>query len=103
MKVNSYRENDNQAQGRHVMHQALLNLKPLYFTFKLHVNFLPSTIVIRQTVDVHGDLVREQVTVLISSKGFICSVFCQSKGKKPLFVQLVLDNIWSLYEAVMKR
>uniref|UniRef100_A0A8C8SXS6 Elongation factor-like GTPase 1 n=1 Tax=Pelusios castaneus TaxID=367368 RepID=A0A8C8SXS6_9SAUR len=27
----------------------------------------------------------------------------QSKGKKPLFVQLVLDNIWSLYEAVMKR
>lgn len=30
-------------------------------------------------------------------------VFYQSKGKKPLFVQLVLDNIWSLYEAVMKR
>ncbi|XP_060115780.1 elongation factor-like GTPase 1 [Heteronotia binoei] len=27
----------------------------------------------------------------------------QSKGKKPLFVQLVLDNIWSLYEAVMKK
>ncbi|XP_074862728.1 elongation factor-like GTPase 1 [Carettochelys insculpta] len=27
----------------------------------------------------------------------------QLKGKKPLFVQLVLDNIWSLYEAVMKR
>ncbi|KFQ26857.1 Elongation factor Tu GTP-binding domain-containing protein 1 [Merops nubicus] len=27
----------------------------------------------------------------------------QSKGKKPLFVQLVLDNIWSLYEAVTKR
>ncbi|XP_025916271.1 elongation factor-like GTPase 1 isoform X1 [Apteryx rowi] len=27
----------------------------------------------------------------------------QSKGKKPLFVQLVLDNIWSLYESVMKR
>uniref|UniRef100_A0A8B9FKQ6 Elongation factor-like GTPase 1 n=1 Tax=Amazona collaria TaxID=241587 RepID=A0A8B9FKQ6_9PSIT len=27
----------------------------------------------------------------------------QSKGRKPLFVQLVLDNIWSLYEAVMKR
>uniref|UniRef100_A0ABM5EYZ3 Elongation factor-like GTPase 1 isoform X1 n=2 Tax=Pogona vitticeps TaxID=103695 RepID=A0ABM5EYZ3_9SAUR len=27
----------------------------------------------------------------------------QSKGKKPLFVQLVLENIWSLYEAVMKR
>uniref|UniRef100_A0A8C4W5T3 Elongation factor-like GTPase 1 n=1 Tax=Gopherus evgoodei TaxID=1825980 RepID=A0A8C4W5T3_9SAUR len=27
----------------------------------------------------------------------------QSKGKKPLFVQLVLDNIWSLYEAVLKR
>lgn len=30
-------------------------------------------------------------------------MFYQSKGKKPLFVQLVLDNIWSLYEAVMKR
>lgn len=27
----------------------------------------------------------------------------QSKGKKPLFVQLILDNIWSLYDAVMKR
>ncbi|MEE6503277.1 hypothetical protein FKM82_004787 [Ascaphus truei] len=27
----------------------------------------------------------------------------QSKGKKPLFVQLVLDNIWSLYDAVIKR
>uniref|UniRef100_A0AAY4BDA4 Elongation factor-like 1 n=1 Tax=Denticeps clupeoides TaxID=299321 RepID=A0AAY4BDA4_9TELE len=28
----------------------------------------------------------------------------QSKGKKPLFVQLVLDNLWSLYDAiVMKR
>lgn len=27
----------------------------------------------------------------------------QSKGKKPLFVQFVLDNIWSLYEAVTKR
>ncbi|XP_069767762.1 elongation factor-like GTPase 1 isoform X2 [Narcine bancroftii] len=25
----------------------------------------------------------------------------QSKGKKPLFVQLVLENIWSLYEAVV--
>uniref|UniRef100_A0A670Y7G2 Elongation factor-like 1 n=1 Tax=Pseudonaja textilis TaxID=8673 RepID=A0A670Y7G2_PSETE len=27
----------------------------------------------------------------------------QLKGKKPLFVQLVLENIWSLYEAVTKR
>ncbi|XP_067873831.1 elongation factor-like GTPase 1 [Heterodontus francisci] len=27
----------------------------------------------------------------------------QSKGKKPLFVQLVLENIWSLYEAVVVR
>ncbi|KAI5101216.1 elongation factor-like GTPase 1 [Silurus meridionalis] len=27
----------------------------------------------------------------------------QSKGKKPLFVQLVLDNIWSLYDAVVIR
>uniref|UniRef100_A0A8B9JXX8 Elongation factor-like 1 n=1 Tax=Astyanax mexicanus TaxID=7994 RepID=A0A8B9JXX8_ASTMX len=26
-----------------------------------------------------------------------------SKGKKPLFVQLVLDNIWSLYDAVVTR
>ncbi|XP_067827713.1 elongation factor-like GTPase 1 [Heptranchias perlo] len=27
----------------------------------------------------------------------------QLKGKKPLFVQLVLENIWSLYEAVVVR
>ncbi|XP_077450966.1 elongation factor-like GTPase 1 isoform X2 [Stigmatopora argus] len=27
----------------------------------------------------------------------------QSKGKKPLFVQLVLDNIWNLYEVVTRR
>uniref|UniRef100_A0A665TJ38 Elongation factor-like 1 n=1 Tax=Echeneis naucrates TaxID=173247 RepID=A0A665TJ38_ECHNA len=27
----------------------------------------------------------------------------QAKGKKPLFVQLVLDNIWSLYDAVVTR
>ncbi|XP_023188210.1 elongation factor-like GTPase 1 [Xiphophorus maculatus] len=27
----------------------------------------------------------------------------QTKGKKPLFVQLVLDNIWSLYDAVITR
>uniref|UniRef100_A0A669BBI7 Elongation factor-like 1 n=1 Tax=Oreochromis niloticus TaxID=8128 RepID=A0A669BBI7_ORENI len=27
----------------------------------------------------------------------------QAKGKKPLFVQLVLDNIWSLYDAVVIR
>ncbi|XP_075129527.1 elongation factor-like GTPase 1 [Leptodactylus fuscus] len=27
----------------------------------------------------------------------------QSKGKKPLFVQFILDNMWSLYDAVMKR
>ncbi|XP_044000241.1 elongation factor-like GTPase 1 isoform X2 [Gambusia affinis] len=27
----------------------------------------------------------------------------QTKGKKPLFVQLVLDNIWSLYDAVVIR
>nr|XP_060611193.1 elongation factor-like GTPase 1 [Anolis sagrei ordinatus] len=27
----------------------------------------------------------------------------QLKGKKPLFVQLVLENIWSLYDAVVKR
>ncbi|TNN75609.1 Elongation factor-like GTPase 1 [Liparis tanakae] len=27
----------------------------------------------------------------------------QAKGKKPLFVQLVLDNIWSLYDAVVTQ
>ncbi|XP_068176852.1 elongation factor-like GTPase 1 [Antennarius striatus] len=27
----------------------------------------------------------------------------QARGKKPLFVQLVLDNIWSLYDAVVTR
>ncbi|XP_043836105.1 elongation factor-like GTPase 1 [Dromiciops gliroides] len=27
----------------------------------------------------------------------------QTKGKKPLFVQLVLENIWSLYDAVLRK
>lgn len=27
----------------------------------------------------------------------------QAKGKKPLFVQFVLDNIWSLYDAVVTK
>ncbi|XP_025774487.1 elongation factor-like GTPase 1 [Puma concolor] len=27
----------------------------------------------------------------------------QAKGKKPLFVQLILENVWSLYDAVLKR
>ncbi|XP_038623198.1 elongation factor-like GTPase 1 [Tachyglossus aculeatus] len=27
----------------------------------------------------------------------------QTKGKKPLFVQLVLENIWSLYDACLKK
>ncbi|XP_005381517.1 PREDICTED: elongation factor Tu GTP-binding domain-containing protein 1 isoform X1 [Chinchilla lanigera] len=27
----------------------------------------------------------------------------QGKGKKPLFVQLILENIWSLYDAVLKK
>ena len=25
----------------------------------------------------------------------------QSKGKKPLFVQFVLDNLWAVYDAVV--
>jgi len=29
--------------------------------------------------------------------------FSQAKGKKPLFVQLILENIWSLYDAVLKK
>ena len=32
----------------------------------------------------------------------ICSSV-QAKGKKPLFVQLILENIWSLYDAVLKK
>lgn len=32
-----------------------------------------------------------------------CATSLQAKGKKPLFVQLVLDNIWSLYDAVVIR
>lgn len=31
------------------------------------------------------------------------SPMLQAKGKKHLFVQLVLDNIWSLYDAVVTR
>uniref|UniRef100_A0A673GD83 Elongation factor-like 1 n=1 Tax=Sinocyclocheilus rhinocerous TaxID=307959 RepID=A0A673GD83_9TELE len=31
------------------------------------------------------------------------SLSSQSKGKKPLFVQLVLDNIWNMYDAVVTR
>ncbi|XP_027427424.1 elongation factor-like GTPase 1 isoform X3 [Zalophus californianus] len=27
----------------------------------------------------------------------------QAKGRKPLFVQLILENIWSLYDAVLKK
>lgn len=27
----------------------------------------------------------------------------QAKGKKPLFVQLILENVWSLYDAVLKK
>lgn len=27
----------------------------------------------------------------------------QAKGKKPLFVQLILENLWSLYDAVLKK
>jgi ribosome assembly protein 1 len=27
----------------------------------------------------------------------------QAKGKKPLFVQFVLDNLWSVYDAVITR
>nr|XP_020756626.1 elongation factor-like GTPase 1 [Odocoileus virginianus texanus]XP_020756627.1 elongation factor-like GTPase 1 [Odocoileus virginianus texanus] len=27
----------------------------------------------------------------------------QAKGKKPLFVQLILENIWSLYDALLKK
>ena len=31
---------------------------------------------------------------------FLC-LGAQAKAKKPLFVQLILDNIWALYEAVV--
>ena len=27
----------------------------------------------------------------------------QNKGKKPLFVQFILDNIWAVYDAVYTR
>ena len=27
----------------------------------------------------------------------------QAKAKKPLFVQFILENIWAVYEAVLKR
>lgn len=30
-------------------------------------------------------------------------VFPQAKGKKPLFVQFVLESVWSVYDAVMIR
>ncbi|KAJ1069914.1 hypothetical protein K5549_015424 [Capra hircus] len=33
----------------------------------------------------------------------IMKVDQQAKGKKPLFVQLILENIWSLYDAVLKK
>ncbi|XP_075064001.1 elongation factor-like GTPase 1 [Mixophyes fleayi] len=39
----------------------------------------------------------------LSSKAKKIMKGAQSKGKKPLFVQLILDNMWSLYDAVMKR
>ncbi|ESO91714.1 hypothetical protein LOTGIDRAFT_122006 [Lottia gigantea] len=36
----------------------------------------------------------------VNMKAKTISKGAQSKGKKPLFVQLILDNIWSLYEAI---
>lgn len=42
-------------------------------------------------------------TVLMDVNSHPLSLSSQSKGKKPLFVQLVLDNIWSMYDAVVTR
>ena len=30
---------------------------------------------------------------------YVCA-FVQNKGKKPLFVQFILDNLWAVYDAV---
>ncbi|XP_043333099.1 elongation factor-like GTPase 1 isoform X1 [Cervus canadensis] len=38
--------------------------------------------------------------VIVDAVEGICP---QAKGKKSLFVQLILENIWSLYEAVLKK
>ncbi|KAK1798570.1 hypothetical protein P4O66_006859, partial [Electrophorus voltai] len=43
-----------------------------------------------------------QVGAVLES-GLSSTPLPESKGKKPLFVQLVLDNIWSLYDAVVTR
>ena len=34
---------------------------------------------------------------------FYIFIYFQAKGKKPMFVQFVLDNIWALYETVLVR
>lgn len=44
----------------------------------------------------------EIMSDLTLSLMFVPPMF-QAKGKKQLFVQLVLDNIWSLYDAVVTR
>uniref|UniRef100_A0A673GKC1 Elongation factor-like 1 n=1 Tax=Sinocyclocheilus rhinocerous TaxID=307959 RepID=A0A673GKC1_9TELE len=40
---------------------------------------------------------------LVKKNPLVGDVFSNSKGKKPLFVQLVLDNIWNMYDAVVTR
>ena len=27
----------------------------------------------------------------------------QAKGKKPLFVQFILDNLWTVYDAILEK
>ena len=47
-----------------------------------------------------------QMLVLMKRRHIFLSLHpfvLQAKGKKPLFVQLVLDNIWTLYDAVVTR
>lgn len=52
-----------------------------------------------KTVSDTGEFQKEGTAGASSVKRILCSL--QAKGKKPLFVQLVLDNIWSLYDAVV--
>uniref|UniRef100_A0A3P9JAH6 Elongation factor-like 1 n=1 Tax=Oryzias latipes TaxID=8090 RepID=A0A3P9JAH6_ORYLA len=52
-----------------------------------------------KTVSDTGEFQKEGTEGASSVKRILCSL--QAKGKKPLFVQLVLDNIWSLYDAVV--
>ncbi|KAL1007501.1 hypothetical protein UPYG_G00087640 [Umbra pygmaea] len=58
-----------------------------------------------QKMGIRGDVLQKTLwgDFYLNAKAKKIMKGAQAKGKKPLFVQLVLDNIWSLYDAVVTR